>query len=155
MTKKPKVLVLLGSASDEPVMSDCEKYLTWFGIESNMLVASAHRDPDMVDQLTKNARAEGFLCIICAAGMAAALPGVAAARSDLPVIGVPLEGGLPGGLDALYSTVQMPAGIPVGTMAVGKSGARNAAVFVARILGLTDKTVQKKLEEFKNQGYKL
>jgi 5-(carboxyamino)imidazole ribonucleotide mutase len=87
--------------------------------------------------------------------MAAALPGVVAARTDLPVIGVPLEGGLPGGVDALFSIVQMPPGLPVATVAVGKAGARNAAVLAARIIALQDESVRKKLDEFKAQGYKL
>ena len=90
-----------------------------------------------------------------AAGMAAALPGVCAAYTSLPVLGVPLEGGLPGGIDALYSIVQMPAGLPVGTLAVGKAGARNAAVMAARIFALSDSGIAAKLEEFKARDYKI
>lgn len=151
----PKVLILLGSKSDETVMSECVKHCEWFGIQADMIVASAHRDPDKADELSKSARTNGYSCVIAAAGMAAALPGVVAARTDLPVIGVPLEGGLPGGIDALYSIVQMPPGLPVATVAVGKSGARNAAVLAARIIALNDDGVRKKLEEFKGMGYKL
>lgn len=150
-----KVLILLGSKSDIPVMEDAVKYLNWFGIENEMIVASAHRDPEKVVELTKNAKANGYSCIIAAAGMAAALPGVVAAHTPLPVLGVPLEGGLPGGIDALYSIVQMPPGLPVGTLAVGKPGARNAAILAARILALHDERLAAKLGEFKGMGYKL
>lgn len=150
-----KVLILLGSKSDVPVMQDSVTYLHWFGIENDMIVASAHRDPDKVAELTKNARRAGYSCIIAAAGMAAALPGVVAAHTSLPVLGVPLEGGLPGGIDALYSIVQMPPGLPVGTLAVGKPGARNAAILAARILALHDESLLARLEEFREMGYRL
>ncbi|MBN4051925.1 5-(carboxyamino)imidazole ribonucleotide mutase [Cytophagaceae bacterium AH-315-L13] len=150
-----KVLILLGSKTDEPVMQESCKYLDWFGIENDMIVASAHRDPVKAADLSSTAQENGYSCIIGAAGMAAALPGVIAAHSSLPVIGVPLEGGLPGGIDALYSIVQMPPGIPVGTVAVGKAGARNAAVLAARIIALQDEAVAGKLEEFKGLGFKL
>lgn len=150
-----KVLILLGSKSDVPVMQDSVTYLDWFGIENDMIVASAHRDPDKVVELTKNARRAGYSCIIAAAGMAAALPGVVAAHTSLPVLGVPLEGGLPGGIDALYSIVQMPPGLPVGTLAVGKPGARNAAILAARILALHDESLLARLEEFREMGYRL
>lgn len=150
-----KVLILLGSGSDQPVMSESVKYLEWFGIEAELIVASAHRDPEKVVELTKGAKEQGYSCIIGAAGMAAALPGVIAAHTSLPVLGVPLEGGLPGGVDALYSIVQMPPGLPVGTLAVGKPGARNAAILAARIIALQDEQVAAKLEEFKGMGYKL
>src|ERR1035438_1836304 len=92
-----------------------------------MVVASAHRNPDKVREIIVNAQGNGYGVVIAAAGMAAALPGVCAAYTPLPVLGVPLEGGLSGGIDALYSIVQMPAGLPVGTLAVGKAGSRNAA----------------------------
>lgn len=150
-----KVLILMGSASDEAVMNECKKHLEWFGIGAEMIIASAHRNPDKVDELTTGAKANGFACIIAAAGMAAALPGVVAARTSLPVIGVPLEGGLPGGIDALYSIVQMPSGLPVATMGVGKAGARNAAILAARIIALLDADVAKKLEDFKTAGYRI
>lgn len=146
---------MLGSKTDEPVMETSKVWLDWFGIESEIIVASAHRDPKKVEELSLNAESNGVKCIIAAAGMAAALPGVVAAQTSLPVIGVPLEGGLPGGLDALYSIVQMPPGIPVGTVAVGKAGAKNAAVLAARIIALNDDAVKEKLESFKGQGYKI
>lgn len=150
-----KVLILLGSKSDEPIMSASVQYLEWFGIEADMQVASAHRDPKKVVALTEGARENGFSVIIAAAGMAAALPGVVAAHTDLPVLGVPLPGGLQGGVDALYSIVQMPSGIPVGTLAVGKAGAKNAAVLAARIIALEDKAVLAKLGDFQEKGFKL
>ncbi len=150
-----KVLILMGSTSDEPVMKDAVRYLDWFGIESDMIVASAHRTPKKVVELTEGAAANGYSAIIAAAGMAAALPGVVAAHTLLPVFGVPLGGGLLDGVDALYSIVQMPAGIPVGCLAVGKAGARNAAVLSARVIALQDQAILKKLEEFQAQGSKL
>lgn len=145
----------MGSQSDEPVMSESRKWLEWFGIEAEMIVASAHRNPDKVRELMVTAKEKGFGAVIAAAGMAAALPGVCAAYTSLPVLGVPLDGGLPGGIDALYSIVQMPAGLPVGTLAVGKAGARNAAVLVARIFALSNDTIAQKVEAFKAQEYKI
>jgi 5-(carboxyamino)imidazole ribonucleotide mutase len=150
-----KVMIIMGSQSDEKVMQECSNWLNWFEIENEMIVASAHRNPDKVRELMVNAAANGFGVIVAAAGMAAALPGVCAAYTSLPVLGVPLEGGLPGGIDALYSIVQMPPGLPVGTLAVGKAGAKNAAVMSARILALSSKKVADKVEEFKNTGYKI
>ncbi|MBS1771861.1 MAG: 5-(carboxyamino)imidazole ribonucleotide mutase [Bacteroidetes bacterium] len=150
-----KVMIIMGSASDEAVMSECQKWLNWFGIENNMIVASAHRNPDKVRELMVTAQANGYGAIVAAAGMAAALPGVCAAYTSLPVLGVPLDGGLPGGIDSLYSIVQMPAGLPVGTLAVGKAGARNAAVLAARIFALSDKGIAERLEAFKQNEYKI
>ena len=150
-----KVLIIMGSASDEKIMQESVNWLTWFGIEQEMVVASAHRNPDKVRELMVNAEKNGFGVVIAAAGMAAALPGVCAAYTQLPVLGVPLEGGLQGGIDALYSIVQMPAGLPVGTLAVGKAGAKNAAVLAARILALSNKNIAEKLIEFKNNEYKI
>src|ERR1700750_191120 len=144
-----KVLIIMGSQSDEAVMSECQNWLNWFGIENEMVVASAHRNPDQVRELMVTAQAKGFGAVVAAAGMAAALPGVCAAYTSLPVLGVPLDGGLPGGVDALYSIVQMPAGLPVGTLAVGKAGARNAAVLAARIFALSNETIAQKVEDFK------
>lgn len=145
----------MGSQTDEAVMSECSKWLDWFGIGNEMIVASAHRNPDKVRELMITAKEKGFGAIVAAAGMAAALPGVCSAYTSLPVLGVPLDGGLPGGIDALYSIVQMPAGLPVGTLAVGKAGARNAAALCARIFALSDAKVAEKVEAFKAQGYKI
>jgi 5-(carboxyamino)imidazole ribonucleotide mutase len=150
-----KVMIIMGSQTDESVMMESSKWLTWFGIEHNMVVASAHRNPDKVRELMVTAQANGYGAIIAAAGMAAALPGVCSAYTSLPVLGVPLDGGLPGGIDALYSIVQMPAGLPVGTLAVGKAGARNAAALAARILALSDANVAAKVEEFKANDYRI
>lgn len=148
-------MIIMGSQSDEKVMQECSNLLTWFDIENEMVVASAHRDPNKVKNLMETAAENGYGIIIAAAGMAAALPGVCAAYTSLPVLGVPLEGGLPGGIDALYSIVQMPAGLPVGTLAVGKAGAKNAAIMAARILALSNKKIADKVEAFKQLGYKL
>ncbi|WP_118976372.1 5-(carboxyamino)imidazole ribonucleotide mutase [Taibaiella koreensis] len=150
-----KVMIIMGSKSDESVMQESQNWLNWFGIENEMIVASAHRNPDKVRDLMVNARSNGFGAVIAAAGMAAALPGVCAAYTSLPVLGVPLDGGLPGGIDALYSIVQMPAGLPVGTLAVGKAGARNAAVLCARMFALSDEKIAEKVEAFKAQEYKI
>ena len=150
-----KVMIIMGSSSDEAVMKECSNWLTWFGIDNEMVVASAHRNPDRVRDLMVNAKANGFGVVVAAAGMAAALPGVCSAYTSLPVLGVPLDGGLPGGIDALYSIVQMPAGLPVGTLAVGKAGARNAAVLAARIFALSNEAIASKVEEFKGLGYKI
>ena len=150
-----KVMIIMGSKTDEAIMAEGSKWLTWFGIENDMIVASAHRNPDKVRDLMVNAQDNGYGVIIAAAGMAAALPGVCSAYTSLPVLGVPLDGGLPGGIDALYSIVQMPAGLPVGTLAVGKAGARNAAALAARILALSDEKVAARLAEFKANEYKI
>lgn len=150
-----KVLVLMGSTSDEAVMNDTKRYCEWFGVTCDMHVASAHRTPAKVVELTESAADNGYGVIIAAAGMAAALPGVVAAHTFLPVLGVPLEGGLSGGVDALYSIVQMPAGIPVGTLGVGKAGARNAAVLAVRILAANDPSLHAKMKEFSEKGSKL
>jgi 5-(carboxyamino)imidazole ribonucleotide mutase len=150
-----KVMIIMGSQTDEAVMSECQNWLNWFGIENNMIVASAHRNPDKVRELMVTARENGYGAVVAAAGMAAALPGVCSAYTSLPVLGVPLDGGLPGGIDALYSIVQMPAGLPVGTLAVGKAGARNAAVLCARMFALSNPAMAEKLEAFKQNGYRI
>ena len=150
-----KVMIIMGSKTDESVMKESQHWLSWFGINNEMIVASAHRNPDKVRELMVTAKEKGFGCVIAAAGMAAALPGVCAAYTSLPVLGVPLDGGLPGGIDALYSIVQMPAGLPVGTLAVGKAGARNAAVMAARIFALSESAIAQKLEEFKQNEYRI
>ncbi len=150
-----KVAVLMGSVSDKPLMKACLEMLDGFGIPYEMHVMSAHRDPETVGQFAKNAESRGIGVIIAGAGMAAHLPGVVAAWTTLPVIGVPLEGSALGGQDALYSMVQMPAGIPVATMAIGKSGAKNAAVFAAEIFSLGNPGLKKKLEEFRKKGSRL
>ena len=147
-----KVAILIGSKTDEEVMRECADYLSRFGIEHEMLVSSAHRQPDATAAFVKAAEKNGFSIIIAAAGMAAHLPGVAASHTTLPVIGVPLAGSALNGVDALYSIVQMPAGIPVATVAIGSAGARNAAVLAVEILALHDGGIKQKLIEFRKNG---
>jgi 5-(carboxyamino)imidazole ribonucleotide mutase len=149
-----RVAVLLGSKSDEQLMAGCTDYLAKFGIPHDVRVSSAHRQPEETAAFVKAAEAEGYAVIIAAAGMAAHLAGFAAAHTTLPVIGVPLEGSALNGLDALYSTVQMPAGIPVATVAIGSAGAKNAAVLAAEILALNDDGLRRKLAEFRGNGAK-
>ncbi|MEN3038089.1 MAG: 5-(carboxyamino)imidazole ribonucleotide mutase [Candidatus Kryptonium sp.] len=151
----PKVAILMGSKSDDEIMQNCEKYLQYFGVDYDKKVLSAHRNPLETIEFARNAEANGYKVIIAAAGMAAHLPGVIAANTTLPVIGVPLPASELQGVDALYSIVQMPPGIPVATVAIGKAGAINAAVLAVEILALQDAELRKKLEEFKKQGSKL
>ena len=134
----PDVGVILGSKSDLPLMESCLKQLEEFAIDTELKICSAHRDPAGVMQWASTARERGLKAVIAAAGGAAHLPGVVAAWTDLPVIGVPVPTQHLGGVDSLYSIVQMPAGIPVATMAIGEAGARNAAWFAARMLGVSD-----------------
>jgi phosphoribosylaminoimidazole carboxylase PurE protein len=150
----PKVAVLLGSTSDVAVMQSAIDYLTKFGIEHELQILSAHRQPDETATFVKSAEVNGFSLIIAAAGMAAHLPGVAASHTTLPIIGVPLDGSSLHGVDALYAIVQMPAGIPVATVAIGQAGARNAAVLAAEILALHDAGIKAKLLEFRRNGAK-
>jgi 5-(carboxyamino)imidazole ribonucleotide mutase len=150
-----KVAVLMGSPSDEAVMKACTDALAAFSIPSETRVISAHRDPDGLAAFVRGAEAAGFDLIIAGAGMAAALPGAAASHTTLPVIGVPLEGSALGGLDALVSIVQMPPGVPVACVAVGKAGAKNAAVLAAEILALRYPELKQKLAEFRKNGARL
>ncbi len=141
---KPVVGVILGSKSDLPLMESCVKVLNELGIENEVKVCSAHRNPRGVMEWATSARERGLKVVIAAAGGAAHLPGVVAAWTDLPVIGVPVPTPHLGGVDSLYSIVQMPAGIPVATVAIGEAGAKNAAWLAARIIGVTDADVQKR-----------
>lgn len=136
-----EVGVILGSKSDLPLMEKCLEQLREFGIEPELKICSAHRDPAGVMEWASSARERGLKVLIAAAGGAAHLPGVVAAWSDLPVLGVPVPTAHLGGVDSLYSIVQMPAGVPVGTLAIGEAGARNAAWLAARILGVIDARV--------------
>jgi 5-(carboxyamino)imidazole ribonucleotide mutase len=133
-------------------MRGCLEYLAGFGIEHELRILSAHRNPEETAEFVKSCEAGGFSVLIAAAGMAAHLPGVAASYTTLPVIGVPLEGSALKGVDALYSIVQMPAGVPVATVAIGSAGAKNAAVLAAEILGLGNPTIKEKLRAFKKNG---
>ena len=140
----PQVGILVGSKSDMPVLEKCTARLEELGIEYEIEVRSAHRNPESVSEYASSARDRGLKVIICAAGMAAHLAGAVAARTTLPVIGIPVDAGTLGGLDSLLSTVQMPSGVPVPTMAV--NGAANAAVLAAQILALSDENLAEKLE---------
>jgi phosphoribosylaminoimidazole carboxylase PurE protein len=151
----PQIAVLFGSKSDLKYWEESKKYLEYFNISFELKILSAHRTPDEVSNFAKNARKSGISVIIAGAGMAAHLAGAVAAHTDIPVLGVPLPGGILDGTDALLSTVQMPAGVPVATFAVGTPGLRNACVFAAQILSLNKPDIVKKLEEFKKAGSRL
>jgi len=139
---QPVVGVILGSKSDLPLMEACVKVLEELGLTHEVKVCSAHRNPKGVMEWASSARERGLKVVIAAAGGAAHLPGVVAAWTDLPVIGVPVPTQHLGGVDSLYSIVQMPAGIPVATVAIGEAGAKNAAWLAARIIGLADREVE-------------
>ena len=145
-----KVAVLMGSPNDKDKMAGAAQMLERFGIEVDERVLSAHRNPAEVTALASSLRQNGYAAAICGAGMAAHLAGVVAAHTTLPVIGVPLSGGALNGVDALYSTVQMPKGIPVATVAV--DGSANAGILVAEMLSITDDDIAKKLDEFRAAG---
>jgi 5-(carboxyamino)imidazole ribonucleotide mutase len=138
----PVVGVIVGSRSDLPLMEACVKVLEDLGLTHEVKVCSAHRNPRGVMEWATGARKRGLKVVIAAAGGAAHLPGVVAAWTDLPVIGVPVPTQHLGGVDSLYSIVQMPAGVPVATVAIGEAGAKNAAWLAARIIGLTDPSVE-------------
>jgi 5-(carboxyamino)imidazole ribonucleotide mutase len=143
----PKVFIMIGSKSDSQYADICQDTLNRLGLDNLIEISSAHRQPDKTDQLAKTADSSGYEVIICMAGMAAALPGVVAARTTLPVIGVPLPASLDG-LDSLLAIAQMPGGVPVATMGIGKAGAKNAAIMAARILALKYPDIKKALENF-------
>ena len=144
---KPIVSIIMGSTSDMPVMEKAMTLLESMEIAFEVNALSAHRTPAAVEQFAAGAAARGIKVIIAGAGMAAALPGVIAANTTLPVIGVPIKGGILDGLDALMSMVQMPSGIPVATVAV--NGAANAAVLAVEIIALTDADVASRLAQYK------
>jgi 5-(carboxyamino)imidazole ribonucleotide mutase len=146
-----KVAILMGSPNDMDKMQPAADTLAKFGIEADVRVASAHRNPAVVTALAASAREEGYAAFICGAGMAAHLAGVVAAHTTLPVVGVPLSGGALNGVDALYSTVQMPKGIPVATFAIGTAGAANAALFAVAMLAVNDEALRAKLEAFRER----
>jgi 5-(carboxyamino)imidazole ribonucleotide mutase len=144
-----KVLVITGSKSDAPKMAGCERMLERLGIPSITVVASAHRTPEKVIAAVREAEERGAEVVIAGAGMSAHLPGIVAAHTNLPVIGVPIDSGAPGGIDALFSIVQMPTGIPVATVAIG--GAENAAVLAARILGLKYPEIKERHAKYRGE----
>lgn len=147
---RPVVAVLMGSDSDVAVMSEAVKVLEGFGVSAEMDVISAHRTPDRARRFAMAAAGRGVRVIICGAGKSAHLAGFFAAHTTLPVIGVPLDAGL-GGLDALLSTVQMPAGVPVACVAVGKTGAVNAGMLAVQMLSLSDAGLAQRLVEHRRQ----
>jgi phosphoribosylaminoimidazole carboxylase PurE protein len=141
-----RVGIVLGSASDKDLLKPCQETLDRLGIAYESLIASAHRTPDKVAEY-----ARGLEVVIAMAGLSAALPGVIAAHTTLPVIGVPVQAGPLQGVDALLAMVQMPRGVPVASVAIGKGGAVNAALLAASILGIGDETLTRKLESYREE----
>lgn len=144
-----KVGIVMGSDSDTPVMSKAADMLEKFGIEYEMTIISAHREPDVFFEYAKTAEEKGFKVIIAGAGMAAHLPGMCAAIFPMPVIGIPMHTTSLGGRDSLYSIVQMPSGIPVATVAI--NGGANAAILAAKILATSDEALLQKLKDYKEE----
>ena len=149
--KKPLVGILMGSDNDYGVMAEAAKVLKQFGIPFEMIVSSAHRTPERTATYVSSARDNGIKVLIAGAGAAAHLAGVVAAETTLPVIAVPIDATSLQGMDALLAMVQMPAGIPVATMAIGPAGARNAGIFAVQMLATADQALVAKLSEFKNE----
>jgi 5-(carboxyamino)imidazole ribonucleotide mutase len=149
--KNPQVLIVMGSDSDLPVMEEGAKVLAEFGVPFEMRISSAHRSPQRTAALAAEAAGRGIKVIVAGAGMAAHLAGVIAAETILPVIGVPIGGGALNGLDALCSTVQMPGGVPVATMAIGRAGARNAGILAVQILALDNAVLAERLNVYREK----
>lgn len=149
-----QVTIMMGSKSDLPMMEETGALLKKFGVAYEMKVLSAHRTPKETAQYAEGLKARGVKIVICGAGGSAALAGVVAAHTPLPVIGVPIDATSLGGMDALLSTVQMPPGVPVAAVAIGKFGAQNAALLAIRVLALSDPALAKKLEAFKDEQKK-
>lgn len=147
--RKPIVGVLMGSDSDYPIVERCLETLEVFDIPYDVRVMSAHRTPDRVYAFASTARLKGFKILIAAAGGAAHLAGVLSSLTTLPVIGIPIQTPTLGGADSLYSTVQMPAGVPVATVSIGKAGAMNAALLAAEILALVDEPMQARIQAYR------
>lgn len=151
MSDNLSVSIFMGSKSDLPIVQAASDTLSDFDIPHKMFILSAHRTPEEVVKKIKNSEASGAKVFIAAAGMAAHLAGAIAAQTKLPVLGIPLGGGDLNGLDSLLATVQMPKGVPVATFAIGKSGAINAAICAAQIIGISDDNIAKKLDEYKSK----
>ena len=150
--KTSSVAIVMGSDSDLPTMQSCVDQLKAFDIDPIVRIISAHRTPDIASDFAKNAAGNGVKVIIAAAGMAAHLAGAMAAKSHLPIIGVPLAASTgPNGMDALLSTVQMPPGVPVATVAIGKAGAKNAAVLAVQMMAIGDKDMEAKIIAFRTE----
>ena len=154
MPEEIKVAVIMGSKSDSDVMEACTIELDKLGIKYEVKVSSAHRNPDGTKRYVEEAEKRGVKVFIAGAGMSAALPGFVASLTTRPVIGIPIDSGLPGGFDALLSMVQMPPGLPVATVAVGKAGARNAAILAAEILGVSEDAVTDRLLRMREEWRK-
>jgi len=148
--QRPLVVIAFGSQNDLVFAEAAKEILEKFGVPYSIEVMSAHRSLDKTIEFAETAEEKGIRVIIACAGMSAHLPGVIAAKTVLPVIGVPLPTSEIKGVDSLYSMVQMPGGVPVGTMAIGKAGVKNAAIFAIEIISLSDDNLKKKLKEFKN-----
>ncbi|PNV74285.1 5-(carboxyamino)imidazole ribonucleotide mutase [Leptospira inadai] len=148
---QPKVAVIMGSRSDWETMKEAVTILQELGIACHKEIISAHRSPEIMLEFAKNAKSEGFEIIIAGAGGAAHLPGMVASLTTLPVLGVPVKSSNLKGLDSLLSIVQMPGGVPVGTLAIGSAGAKNAGLLAARILSLHDENLAKKLETYRDK----
>lgn len=146
------VAVIMGSLSDWETMKRAAHILEEFGIDFDKKVVSAHRTPEIMMNFAKNAEQQGYKLIIAGAGGAAHLPGMVAAMTLLPVIGVPIQSRALSGLDSLYSIVQMPGGVPVASMAIGTSGAKNAALYAIQILALADKNLAEKLKKYRKEA---
>ncbi len=149
--KKNKVSIILGSKSDLETVQEAVKILKTFAVSYEIKILSAHRTPKVLMKYVEGFEKRGVQVVIAAAGMSAALAGTIAAHTCLPVIGIPMDTRTLQGLDSLLSTVQMPKGIPVGCMSIGKSGAQNAAIFAAQILALSDKSLAKKIVGFRRE----
>jgi len=148
---KPKVLIVMGSDSDLSLMEEAAKVLEHFNISYQMTISSAHRTPERTVSIVRSAEKNGVEVIIAGAGAAAHLAGVIASHTVLPVIGVPIDSSPLKGIDALFSTVQMPPGIPVAAMAIGKAGAKNAAIFAVEILGIKDPVITSSLKDYRKK----
>lgn len=148
----PSVGIILGSDSDLPKVKECFEIFDDFGIDYEVLISSAHRSPELTVSWVKEARGKGMKAIIAVAGGAAHLPGVVASHTTLPVIGVPVETKIAGGLDSVLSILQMPAGIPVAAMAAGKSGGANAALFAISIMSVSDSTIEERIDSYRKKN---
>ncbi|ADR52758.1 phosphoribosylaminoimidazole carboxylase catalytic subunit protein [Candidatus Liberibacter solanacearum CLso-ZC1] len=151
MSRTPPIAIIMGSQSDWKIMKYAADMLDTLGVDYEARIISAHRTPDRLVEFAKNARFEGFKLVIAGAGGAAHLPGMIAAMTSLPVLGVPIMSRALQGLDSLLSIVQMPAGVPVGTLAIGKSGSVNAALLAIAILALNDENITERLEDWRIQ----
>lgn len=149
MFEKVKVAIIMGSKSDWPTMKKAAEVLELFGVAYEKKVVSAHRTPDLMFEFAENARERGIQIIIAGAGGAAHLPGMVAAKTTLPVIGVPVKSRALNGLDSLLSIVQMPGGVPVATMSIGESGAQNAGLYALQILSISDDDLASRLAKFR------